>query len=93
MKRTLEVTTTKTIEIEFTDALFEVSGSQAQYLRDFNEGMWRIKGIDDVFVYAAGAIAEYGHGVSHDFLGTIGVDSKVKYTVIDDCCNINIIED
>lgn len=58
MKKTIRVTITKEIEVEFTPGVFGPM-TEAEYLAEFRKGLWHVDSIDDVFKYAA-RCAAYG---------------------------------
>lgn len=98
MKRIVRVTIIKEIEIELTPAVFG-SMTQDEYLKEFNDHLWNIDGIDDVFKYAAAMAAHHGGGLTHDGLGLL--DEKhstyprvpdVKFTVRDEETDEEFVE-
>lgn len=98
MKRKVRVTITKEIEIELTPAVFG-DMSQEQYLEEFRKGLWKIEGIDDVFIYAAEMAAQYGGGHQHDGLGLLSEHDSAyprvpdtKFYVMDEDTESEFIE-
>ena len=76
IKRKLRVTIEKEIEIEIMPSMF-YGETEEEYLKQFNEGLWPVGGIDDVIKYAAQTAAVDGGGYSHDGLGRVeGVHMK-----------------
>jgi len=72
IKRTVRVTITKEIEVEFPPEFFsKYKLTQEQYLAEFNKSMWKVDGMDDVAMYAARMAATGGIGREEDALGLI----------------------
>lgn len=61
MKKTIQVTIIKEIEIELTPAVFGKM-TQEEYLAEFGKYFHQITGMDDVFKYAARMVAINGAG-------------------------------
>lgn len=89
MKRTVRVTIIKEIEIELMPTVFG-GLTEAEYLKGFNDHLWNIDGIDDVFKYAAAMAAHHGGGMTHDGINLLAESCStypripdVKFKVLD----------
>jgi len=70
MKKTIQVTIVKEIEIELTAAFFGKL-TQEQYLSEYGKYFHQVAGMDDVFKYAARMVAINGPG-EYEALGQTG---------------------
>lgn len=98
MKRIVRVTIIKEIEIELTPAVFGPM-TQDEYLKEFNDHLWNIDGIDDIFKYAAAMTAHHGGGLTHDGLGLLDWQHStyprvpdVKFKVLTDETEEELVE-
>lgn len=96
-KKTIRVTIEKEIEIELTPTCFG-DMTVDEYLLAFCVGLWKIEGLDDVFMYAAEMAADCGGGYDHDGLGLLDQHYKtyprvpdVKFRVIDESRTSEIV--
>lgn len=82
MKRTIQVTIVKEIEIEFTSSVFG-GMTEAKYLAEFSRSLFPVDGIDEVFKYAARMAACFGGGYEHDGLGRVDTHTSTYPRVPD----------
>lgn len=97
MKRIVQVTIIKEIEIEITPKMFGPM-SEAEYLAAFSKELFAVDGIDDVFKYAARMVAYHGGGMAHDGLGLVSAahstyphEPDVKFRELSDECEEEIM--
>lgn len=90
IKRTVQVTIVKEIEIELTPTVFG-NMTEAEFLADFRKGLWPVEGIDDVVKYAARMAAICGGGLTHDGIGLLSADYStyprapdVKFKIVEE---------
>lgn len=96
MKKKVEVTITKTVEIDIPD---EILGESA--IDMFSSYLWEIESIDEIFEHAAYHIViNNGDGYTADYIGLVGKDGIVygnetpetTYKVIDDYHEIEVLQ-
>jgi len=94
-RRTIRVTIEKEITIELPDEKLT-----PEFLVEFDEAMWPVDSIDDVFKYAARMAARELTGHNHDFLGLLDAHNStfprvpdVKVWVHDENYEEEIIND
>ena len=89
-KKTIRVTIEKEIEIELTPTCFGAMTAD-EYVKVFSASLWKIGGLDDIFMYAAEMAADVGGGLNCDGLGLLDNHSStyprvpdVKFRIIDE---------
>lgn len=97
IKRVVEVTIVKKIEIELMPSVFGKM-TQEEYLNEFSKSLWEVDGIDDVVRYAARVVSDNGDGYQYDGIGLIGHSDStypripdVKYRVLDEYMEDEIV--
>lgn len=81
MKRLVQVTITKEIEIEIMPSVFGPM-TEAEYLAEFSQSFFKVGSLDDIFKYAAVTAAQYGNGECEG-LGFLGERGMVFAKAVD----------